>query len=257
METFPLYLCNMIVEACCNSIASAQAAQAAGVHRIEFCVGLPLGGLTPSRGLLETYLEEIYTPTRVLIRPREGDFTYSSEEFKAMLADVSHCVGLGFEGVVSGVLHSDLSLDIERTQELVAAAGPGCFSFHRAFDWVQQPQQTLEALSAMGVHTLLSSGAAPTAAEGLPLLKKLLAMDSGVEIMPGSGVNAANAHTFKSEGFKALHLSAVGAVPFLSTAPKVSMNSPAMLSDTKRFVSQQSQLESLLRVLSDPPQDKI
>ena len=47
METFPLYLCNMIVEACCNSIASAQAAQAAGVHRIEFLCGAPFGWAYP------------------------------------------------------------------------------------------------------------------------------------------------------------------------------------------------------------------
>lgn len=249
MEIFPLYLSYMIVEACCNSIASAQAAQAAGVQRIEFCVGLPLGGLTPSWGLLESYLEQIHIPTRVLIRPREGDFTYSTEEFKAMLADVSHCIDLGFEGVVSGVLHSDFSLDVDRTKELAAAAGKGHFTFHRAFDWVQKPRQTLESLAAIGVHTLLSSGAAATAIEGLPMLTALLKMNTGVTVMPGSGVNAANAFAFKSEGFKALHLSAVGAEPFLSSAPKVSMNSPAMLSDTDRFVSQQSRLQDLLRIV--------
>jgi len=249
MELNLLYLSNMIIEVCCNSIASAQAAQAAGAHRIEFCVGLPLGGLTPSWGLLEAYKEVIDIPTRVLIRPREGDFTYSPEEFKSMLADVSHCTALGFEGVVSGVLHSDFSLDLARTQELVAAAGPGRFTFHRAFDWVLNPESSLEQLSQMGVHTVLSSGGATQAIEGLPLLKKLLAMDSATVIMPGSGIGPDNAHEFLKAGFSALHLSAVGAVPFLPKEPRVSMNSPSMLSDSKRYVSQQSKLETLLRMV--------
>jgi len=241
----------MIIEVCCNSIASAQAAQAAGAHRIEFCTGLALGGLTPSWGVLEEYKALIHTPTRVLIRPREGDFTYSASEFKSLLKDIEHCKSLGFEGVVSGVLTEQNELDVARTKELVAATAKDSFTFHRAFDWIQNPLAAIEALALMGAHSLLSSGGAPKAIDGLALLKELMDLNTGVTLMPGSGVNAQNVGIFKESGFKAVHMSGVAAVPFLKTVPPVSFSSLDLLSDTHRFTTQQKTIEDLLEIVRD------
>ena len=238
----------MIVEVCCNSIASAEAAQAAGAQRIEFCTGLALGGLTPSWGVLEEYMALIHTPTRVLIRPREGDFTYSASEFSSLLKDIEHCKTLGFEGVVSGVLTAQNELDEVRTKELVCAATKDSFTFHRAFDWIQNPLATIEKLASMGVHTLLSSGGVPKAIDGLPLLKELMALNTGITIMPGSGVNVQNVRVFKEAGFKAVHLSGVAAMPILTTTPPVSFSSVALLSDTHRYTTQQKTIEDLLEI---------
>lgn len=49
-----------------------------------------------------------------MIRPRVGDFVYSTHEFETMLEDVSAFRALGVRGVVIGMLCSDGSVDCDR-----------------------------------------------------------------------------------------------------------------------------------------------
>ena len=76
-------------EVCANSVESCLAAQAAGAHRVELCAGIPEGGTTPSYGVIEA-ARQLLTTTRlhVIIRPRGGDFLYSTIERRIILADV-------------------------------------------------------------------------------------------------------------------------------------------------------------------------
>lgn len=74
----------IIFEACVDSIDSAILAEKAGADRIELCSDLDSGGLTPSYGLIRIVLERLSIPVNVLIRPRVGDFNYSTEEFEVM-----------------------------------------------------------------------------------------------------------------------------------------------------------------------------
>ena len=60
----------------------------------------------------------INIPVFILIRPREGDFIYSDEEF-VNEAGYFKFKEMGCKGIVSGVLNDDNSIDIERTKELV------------------------------------------------------------------------------------------------------------------------------------------
>ena len=129
----------MLVEVCANSLESALNAQKGGADRIELCSELGVGGITPSYGLLKMVKERLSVPVHVLIRPRAGDFSYSEMEFELMRRNIALCVDLGFEGIVSGILHRDFSLDEERTGALIEASGSLSFTFHRAFDWVNDP----------------------------------------------------------------------------------------------------------------------
>ena len=66
------------LEVCVDSTASALAAMQGGVHRLELCADLVIGGTTPSLALLQQVKAETGLPVRALLRPRFGDFCYES-----------------------------------------------------------------------------------------------------------------------------------------------------------------------------------
>lgn len=227
----------MLIEVCANSLQSALNAEQAGAHRIELCSELAVGGITPSYGLLKAVRDRISIPVRVLIRPRSGDFTYSQEEFEIMKTDIETCVAMGFDGIVAGVLNTNFSLDADRTTHLIEAAGDLKFTFHRAFDWVQNPLKDLITLESLGVDTILTSGQQKSAEKGIALLQELHQGSSTVTIMPGGSIRPENIHLFQEKGFRAAHLSGNKFVKTLNIAPKISMNSPAFLKDDAVAVS--------------------
>ncbi len=200
----------MIVEICANSYESAMAAQKGGAHRIELCTNLSVGGLTPSCELIENVIKEIAIPVHVLIRPRKGDFMYSETEISEMIKSIRFCKKTGCKGVVSGVLNLENKIDINATKQLINASKGIDFTFHRAFDCVDNALESLKQLMSLKIKRLLSSGQKQTALEGISLLTKMNAISSGrIEIMPGSGINTTNAAVFKNAGFESIHTSAM------------------------------------------------
>ena len=228
----------MLVEVCANSLESALNAEKAGADRIELCSELAVGGITPSYGLLKAVSEKISIPVRVLIRPRGGDFTYSDAEFEIMKSNITLCSEMGFEGIAVGILHENFVFDETRFWKLGDMNHGLKITFHRAFDWVPDPFWGLEWIESMGgADTILTSGQQKTAVEGIELLTQLQQEAKSATIMPGSGINVSNAHLFKEKGFKAIHLSGVKMKQKLYEDPKVSMNSPKMLSDDSIAIS--------------------
>jgi copper homeostasis protein len=183
----------MLLEICAFNLPAALAAQRAGADRIEFCAGPEEGGLTPSAGLIRTAREKLQIPVYPIIRPREGDFLYSEEEFSVMLRDVELCRGLGCDGVVIGMLLADGRVDEARCGRLVETAYPMGVTFHRAFDRAADPFVALETIIRIGCERILTSGQRPVAMEGAELLRELVReADERIVIMPGSGVRASN-----------------------------------------------------------------
>ena len=200
---------NMKLEICANSYQSAINAEKAGAHRIELCSELAVGGITPSYGLLKKVMNVIQIPVHVLIRPRSGDFTYTEAEFEIMKEDIKICKELGVSGIVSGVLHKDNTVDYKKTSELIELSKPLCFTFHRAFDCVPNPIETLKKLSDIGVQTILTSGQQQKAENGLLLLEELQKIAGNeLTILVGGGINPNNVHSFKKIGLREVHGSA-------------------------------------------------
>ena len=236
----------MIVEVCANSLESASVAERAGADRIELCSELAVGGLTPSYGLLKAVKDQISIPVHVLIRPRSGDFSYTDAEMDIMLSDIKICAEFGFAGIVAGVLSKDFSLDVDRTKKLKLAAGNMSFTFHRAFDWLENPFEALVELENLQVNTILSSGQQSSAPKGLDFLARLKSKSSKVQIMPGSGVNAGNVDLFKEKGFGAVHLSGTAMMQVLPSKPLISMNSKVFLSDDHIAITQLENIEAVV-----------
>lgn len=199
----------MILEICANSYQSALNAQNGGANRIELCSELSVGGITPSHGLLQKIAEKITIPVHVLVRPRSGNFCYSKDEFEQIKKDIKICKDFGFQGIVCAVLHSDNTIDIERTKELVELSKPLSFTFHRAFDCVPNPKKEILNLIDLGVNRVLTSGQKEKAIDGIELLKQLKEItENKIIILPGSGINSENVTYFKKAGFQEIHTSA-------------------------------------------------
>ena len=199
----------MLLEICTNSYQSTFNAQKNGAHRVELCSELSIGGITPSFGLIKQVMDTLSIPVFVLIRPRSGNFVYSDSEFKIIKHNIQLCKDLGCAGIVSGILNKDRTVDIKRTKELIDLSRPLAFTFHRAFDCVENPNDTLEQLITLGIERVLTSGMATSAENGLDVLKQLHHQANGrITILAGGGISAKNVRKFKAAGLKEIHASA-------------------------------------------------
>lgn len=204
-------------EICANGVESCLAAQAGGADRVELCAGIPEGGTTPSYGEINQARTLLHATTQspspllhVIIRPRGGDFVYSPLEAERMLTDIRVARELGADGVVFGCLTPDGDVDIPLCQRLMEASEGMSVTFHRAFDRCRHPQQALEDIIALGSQRILTSGQAPTAVGGIPLLRELHAQANGrIILLAGCGVNEQNiAHIYQETGIREYHFSA-------------------------------------------------
>jgi len=199
----------ILLEVCANSIMSAMAAQEGGAQRVELCENLNEGGVTPSPGQISIARKKLNIELYVLIRPRGSDFLYTDIEFETMLADIQYCIDTDCDGIVTGVLNADGTIDKKRSTQLVQLAkkaGLGA-TFHRAFDMCVDQMQALEDIIDMGYDRILTSGGRSTAIEGSRVIADLVKKANGrISIMAGSGVSELNvADLILFTGVKEIH----------------------------------------------------
>jgi len=203
---------SIILEVCANSVASALAAQDGGASRVELCDNLHEGGTTPSFGQILMARKLLHIKLYVLIRPRSGDFLYDDTEFEIMQADIRNCVEAGCDGIVTGILKADGTIDKERNLELVRLAkqwGLGV-TFHRAFDMCANLYLAMESIIELGFERILTSGGKSTAMEGASVIAHLVEKAAGrISIMPGGGISENNvADLVHYTGVSEVHASA-------------------------------------------------
>lgn len=207
----------MLIEVCSTSLQSIKNAAYAGADRIELCSALALGGLTPSKGLLEKAQELNILDIHCLLRPRGGHFYYTDDEISIIERDLEYLQELGCKGVVLGALTAEFKLNSKLLKRWKQRAGNLYLTFHRAFDVVTQPTEALQELIDLGFDCVLTAGQSEKAIEGFQnLCEWQNEFGDKILIMPGSGVNANNCLQFKSAGFKALHLSGTAPLPPLT-----------------------------------------
>jgi len=197
------------------NIASALGAQAGGADRIELCDNPGEGGTTPSVGVVEVVRQHLNLDVFAMLRPRGGDFCYSSYEFYAMKRDLMQFQKLSIDGVVLGILLPDGTIDKKRCAELIAKARPLKVTCHRAFDMTRDPRQALEDCIEVGFDRILTSGQKPQAVDGVDLIRELIQQAAGrIAIMPGSGVNENTvAQIVSKTGAQEIHFSAMSSEP--------------------------------------------
>jgi len=184
---------NILLEVCVDDLAGLEAAVEGGADRIELCSALPLGGLTPSAGLM-TAAAKLKIPCYAMIRPRAGDFVYSQKEVDQMCDDIHFAASAGMSGVVFGANLPGGALDGKALRQLSNAMGRMPRTLHRAFDLAPDLASAVEIAVDYGFERILTSGRAKTALEGVDALAETIRLADGrISIMPGSGVTLASA----------------------------------------------------------------
>lgn len=180
------------VEICTPSLASARAAKEGGAQRVELCRDLACGGLTPSEDDIYECVHTLGLRTHVLVRPRAGNFCYTTTEVEEIERSILRCKELGAAAVVIGFLDAEGRVDVALTRRMVQLAAPMEVTFHRAFDEaLQEPLEALQAIADCGCHRLLTSGQKATALEGAEVIRRLVGA-TPVTILAGSGVTLDN-----------------------------------------------------------------
>ncbi len=183
------------LEVCCENLTAVRHAKQAGAYRVELCRDLKTGGLTPNREDIVKARAVEGIKLNVLIRPREGDFVYSTQELDRMNGDIRFCGESGCDGVVIGALGPHGTVDKEAMAGLIDTALRYFMSitFHRAFDESFDLIDSMEDCIALGCDRILTSGGRETAFDGMPELKELIERSEGrIIIMPGCGVTPEN-----------------------------------------------------------------
>ena len=166
-----------IREACVETIIEAVHAQERGADRIELCSELSIGGLTPSNAAIESAKRILKIPIMVMVRPRGGNFNYSSSELKIMLQTIDVCKSAGVYGIVTGCLTKEKMIDVKTLDEIAGYAAPMQITFHKAIDETTDIFAAFASLTKVkGITRVLTSGGAQTAIEGAGTINKLIGM---------------------------------------------------------------------------------
>lgn len=198
----------VFVEACVDSVASSRIAERAGARRLELCAALHDGGTTPSAGTIAAVRAAVTIPIVVLVRPRGGSFVHDAAELDVMRRDIAHAKALGADGISTGVLRPDGTVDEAAMATLVAEAAPLPVTCHRAFDGAPDPLAALEACVRAGVARILTAGGPASARAGASVLASLVRAAAGrITIVAGGGVRADHAAALvRDTGVRELHL---------------------------------------------------
>ena len=197
----------MLFESCVESFEAAVASAASGAGRIELCANLDVGGTTPATALVERCVAALDIPVFAMVRPRGGDFVYTADEAHTIERDLHAMAAAGAHGVVLGALTADGVIDGGLMRRLVDLAHPLPVTCHKAMDAARDLPEALDALLALGVPRVLTSGGAPTAADGAAMIARLVRQaGEALVVMAGGGVRASNvAALVRATGVREVH----------------------------------------------------
>lgn len=184
------------IEVCVDNLEAALQAQANGATRIELCGRLDLDGITPDDDFIQAALQELNIPIHVMIRPRGGDFVYSTEEVVEMEKAIAYCKAHKVPGVVLGALTPDHQLDRETIVKLAKLAKPEMLVVvHKCIDYTPDPLAAFAQLLEyhQWIDYVLTSGGKPSAREGLPVLQQMVALSQGrIKVMAAGKITKEN-----------------------------------------------------------------
>ena len=147
-----------MLEVIVETLADALAAEAGGATQLDLESALPMGGLTPSAGMIEQICRGVHIPVLVMIRSHARSFAFSNSEVAVMCGDILAARRLGADAFLTGCLTEDRCIDVKGVEALQEAAGTLPLHFHLAWEMTTDPAQALETLIELGVRSVRVSG---------------------------------------------------------------------------------------------------
>lgn len=149
------------------------------VDQIEFCSFLDKEGLTPAIPDVIRLLNEVNLPIKIMLRNREGDFNYDSQEMKDMIQRALNFIDIGVDRFVFGALKKN-RLAIEQVAEFAIAIYPAKVCVHKAIDLSESIlEDAMSLLSIKNVNEVLTSGGSDTAEKGSHIISKMTELLKG------------------------------------------------------------------------------
>jgi copper homeostasis protein len=183
----------MKIELCVGSVEALKFATNFPFDRIELCQALESGGLTPSTAMFKTAKKETKKEIHVLIRPRIGNFNYSSAEKKLLLNEINHFIEQSCSGIVVGALDKNNKIDRDFMGQLTKNFPAVNFTFHRAFDQIKDKKEAINHLIDLGFNRILTSGTKSNISDNMSELIQLNKYaESNIELMIGGGITPIN-----------------------------------------------------------------
>jgi copper homeostasis protein len=203
----------MKIEICVGTLEAARIVSKLPIDRIETCVALEQGGLTPSKAMVSWIQNTFDLEQHALIRLKAGGFVYNYDEIVVMRDQILELKDTGIKGLVVGALTKDFKLNLEALETWKRTAPNVDFTFHRAFDSIDDWKTAMDQLIKMGFKRILTSGSDQSVAHGIKRLKELVSYANGrIEIMAGGGVKEELIPELKSTGVDAIHFSGTSKV---------------------------------------------
>jgi copper homeostasis protein len=198
----------MQVEICVGSLEAIRLLQGRTFDRIETCIALEQGGLTPSLAMVEWIRDTFDFEQHILIRLRPGGFVYSMDEIMVMRNQIHHLYKSGMRGFVVGALTKSGDIHQEALEVWKRAAPEATFTFHRAFDEVVDWKKGMDLLVKLGFSRILTSGGVPAIDPSAEIWETYLNYAAKrIEIMAGGGLKPEHISMLKNIGVDAIHFS--------------------------------------------------
>jgi copper homeostasis protein len=170
-----------------------------------------------------------------------------------MRRDIEIAGEAGADGIVTGILNSDGTVDIERTSLLAEYAAPMSVTFHRAFDMCRDASRALEDVIATGAERILTSGHSRSALDGAQVIRELIASSGNrIKIMPGGGIDEYNiAILANSTGAREYHLSGRRQYESMMTFRRkgIYMGDPRLQSEYAIKTADAERISSIIKIL--------
>jgi copper homeostasis protein len=134
-----------ILEVIVTSREEAVQAELYGADRLELVRSLEDGGLTPEIDVVRAVVEAVSIPVRVMVRERNSMSIAGGEELLRLQEAARSFSALPIDGLVLGFVAGS-TIDADHLRKVLAAA-PHCrVTFHRAFESVCSPRESLQVL---------------------------------------------------------------------------------------------------------------